>query len=306
MIQSNMKDRKSLCAISKIASATTVALVIVVSAFATFSYYAFTGQTRTTLTTVITTSTLTAVTTTTFTPLARPYNRTSQLYELAFNQTDPCKNFGTIIPWSVTLTTSESTYNITEPWNSSMPLSQCCGSTWSLAYSSIVFSVPNGTYFYEVYGNPRASGNITVKGQDVTVIVQDEVFSCGSTSLATSSLTSSISTNTITDIFENSSSTFLIWSNNTSVQNPISNITILTNNTVSCQVVRFDVNPTSYVFINPAVIVNNNGSFFGLTYANGTQVSYLANASQDFYYTNGPVSGMIDMTFTLPGDGGCD
>ena len=149
--------------------------------------------------------------------------------------------------------------------------------------------------------NPRANGNVTVEGQDVTVTLQDYRISCGSSSVSTSSFTSSSSTNRITDNFENSSSTFLIWSNNTSVQNPISNITILTNNTVSCQVVQFDVNPMSYVFIHPAVIVNNNGSFFGLTYGNGTQVSYLANASQDFYYTDGKVSGMIDMTFTLPG-----
>ena len=62
----------------------------------------------------------------------------------------------------------------------------------------------------------------------------------------------------------------------------------------------------SYVSIHPAVIVNNNGSFFGLTYENRTQVSYQANESQDFYYTNGKVSGMIDMTFTLPGHGSCD
>jgi hypothetical protein len=157
-----------------------------------------------------------------------------------------------------------------------------------------------------VYGNPRANGNVIVEEHDVTVIVQDEVFSCGSSSLTTSSITSSTSTNTITDNFENSSLTFLIWSNNTSVQNPISNITILTNTTVSCQVVLFDVNPMSYVFIHPAVIVNNNGSFFGLTYTNGTQISYLANASQDFYYTNEKVGGMIDLTFTLPAHGGCN
>ena len=62
----------------------------------------------------------------------------------------------------------------------------------------------------------------------------------------------------------------------------------------------------SYVFIHPAVIVNNNGSFFGLAYANGTPVSYLPNVSQDFYYTNGTVSGLIDMTFTLPGHGSCN
>ena len=69
--------------------------------------------------------------------------------------------------------------------------------------------------------------------------------------------------------------------------------------------IQFDVNPPSYVFIHPEVIVNNNGSFFGLTYANGTAVSSLANESQDFYYTNGTVRGTIDMTFTLPAHGTC-
>ena len=307
-----IKYRKSLYAISRIASIAAVAIAIVASVFATYSYLnANGGQIRTvsvttTLTTITTTTAVTTTASTLTSIVATSHNRSSQLYDLTFNQTDPCKNFGTIIPWSVILTTSEGTYNITEPSNSSTPLSQCCWSTGSLAYSSIVFSVPNGTYFYEVYGNPRANGNVTVEGQDVIVVLQDEVFSCGSTTASTSSLTSSTSTNTITDNFENSSLTFLIWSNNTSVQNPISNITILTNNTVSCQVVRFDVSPMSYLFIHPAVIVNNNGSFFGLTYANGTQVSYLANASQDFYYTNGTVSGTIDMTFTLPAHGTCD
>ena len=118
----------------------------------------------------------------------------------------------------------------------------------------------------ELHGNPHEYGNVTVAGQDVTIIVQDEVASCGSTTFSTS-------TNAVKDNFENSSLTFLIWSNNTYVPDSISNITILTNNTVSCQIVQFDVSPMSYVFIYPAVIVNNNGSFFGLAYANGTPVS---------------------------------
>jgi hypothetical protein len=227
-------------------------------------------------------------------------SQSSQLYQLTFNQTDVCTNFGTLIPWSVILMTSEGTYNVTEPSNSSIPLSECCDTAGSLAYSSIVFSVPNGTYSYVTHGFTTTTGNVTVMGQDVTVIITVHPASCG-----TSTTTSSTSTNTVTDNFENSSLTFLIWSNNTSVQNPISNIAILTNNTVSCQVVRFDVNPMSYVFIHPALAVNNNGSFFGLTYANGTQVSYLANESQDFYYTDGTVSGIIDMTFTLPAHGSC-
>ena len=195
-------------------------------------------KTETTVTTQAYTTSVSV--TTTLTTVASSSNHSSQLYELMFNQTDPCTNFGTIIPWSVVLTTSDGTYNVTEPFNSSTPL-QCCGSYGSLAYSSIVFSVPNGTYFYGVYGNPHEYGNVTVAGHDVTVIVQDEVASCGST-------TFSISTDSVTDRFENFSFTIPIWSNNTNVPDSISNITILTNNTVSCQIVQFDVSPVSYVF----------------------------------------------------------
>jgi hypothetical protein len=194
-------------------------------------------------------------------------------------------------------TSGGTSYSITEPFNSSTPL-QCCESDGSLAYSSIVFSVPNGTYSYGVYGNPHTYGNVTVVGDDVTVFVQDEVASCGST-------TFSISTNSVTDRFENFSFTIPIWSNNTDVPDSISDITILTNDTVSCQIVQFNVSPASFVFIRPAVIVNSDGSFFGLTYANGKPVSYLSNTGQDYYYTNGTVSGTIDMTFTLPGYGSC-
>jgi len=262
-----------------------------------------TSETTTTLAIPeIQTTTLATTVATTFT-VATPYNQTSQLYEITFNQTDFCTNFGTLIPWSVVLTTSEGTYNITEPSNSSTPLSECCGTEGSSAYSIIVFSVPNGTYSYETYGYTSLTGNVTIAGHDATVTITDHPASCGST---TQSNTSSTSVNAITDNFENSSLTFQIWSNNTSVQNPISNIAILTNNSVNCQIVQFNVDPASYVFIHPAVVVNNNGSFFGLTYENGMQVSYLANADQDFYYTNGTVVGVIDMTFTLPGHGSCD
>ena len=273
---------KLLNAISKIASLTVVALLIAASVFAAYSYFANNGQTRTVtvtakLTTITTTTAVTRAATTQSTNVASSSDNSSELYELAFNQTDPCSNFGTIIPWSVVLTTSEgSMYNITEP--NSTPLSECCWTTGSSANSSIVFSVPDGTYFYGVYGNPHTYGNVTVAGDDVTVFVQDEVASCGSS-------TFSILTNSVTESFENFSFSIPIWSNNTNVQDSISDIMILTNNTVSCQVVQFDVSPASYVFIRPVVIVNSNGSFFGLTYANGTPISYLSNTSQDYYYT---------------------
>lgn len=264
------------------------------------------GKTTTSLTTQTVTITTTSVTTQTIEKTSS--NSTGELYELTFNQTDVCTNFGAFIPWTVILMTSGGTYSITEPSNaSSIPLSECPCSPSGSAYSSIAFSVPNGTYSYVTKGVAQKTGNVTVEGQDVTVMITDYPASCGPTT--TSSFPTSFTnlrTNSVKDNFQNSSLTFLIWSNNTSVQNPISNLTILTNDTVSCQVVQFGVNPSSYVFIHPAVVVNNNGSFFGLTYANGTSVSYLANASQDFYYTTGAISGTVVMTFTLPGHGSCD
>ena len=190
-----MKDRNSVHAVSKIASITAVTLIIVASVLATYSYLnangkqAHTVSVTTTLSTVITNSMLTTVTTTTtITSVANSNNRSLQLYDLIFNQTDVCTNWGALVPWSVILTTSEGTYNITEPSDMGIPLSGCCGSS-GLPYSSIVFSVPNGNYSYVTYGFPRYSGNVTVEGQDVTITITDYPASCGSstTSISTTS-----------------------------------------------------------------------------------------------------------------------
>ena len=166
-----------------------VALVIVIAVIsvalgATIGYSLSSGRTSITTTTQTQTYT-TSVSLTTLTTVATPNNRTSQLYEVRFNQTGFCNPPSFLIPWSVTLEISEGmNLTITQPLNESV---QCCvGSPSYRPYSSIVFTVPNGTYPYAVVEAgvdfTPASGNVTVDGQKVTVMLQGDVFSCGTIS----------------------------------------------------------------------------------------------------------------------------
>src|SRR5579864_9499920 len=106
-------------------------------------------------------------------------NRNSGLHELRFNQSSPCSFPLYFIPWAVTL---NGEFTIVEPPRSNF--TECCTASGSLAnYSSIVFSVPNGNYTFLTNGPqfiPK-SGAVTVNGKDVTVILQVELASCGST-----------------------------------------------------------------------------------------------------------------------------
>ena len=139
------KGRKSPFAISMIASLAVVALLIVASVFATYSYLnANGGLTRTvsvttTLTTITPTTTITTIASTLTTLVATSHSRSSQVYVLVHSiKQIPCKNFGTIIPWSVVFTTSEGIYNITEPSNSNTPV-ECCGRTRRYIFKHRIF-----------------------------------------------------------------------------------------------------------------------------------------------------------------------
>jgi hypothetical protein len=169
----------------------TVIALIALALGATIGYSFFTGRTSTTTTTQTYTTSVSV--TTTQTTFATPYNRTSQLYELRFNQSSFCNPPSFLIPWSVTLEISEGTnITITQPMNSTV---QCCsGSTSYRPYSTIVFTVPNGTYLYAVSEEglsiTPSSGNVTVNGQNTTVMLQEQdQFSCGT--IATTSSSSS-------------------------------------------------------------------------------------------------------------------
>ena len=174
----------------QVISLVTVIAVLALALGITIGYSLTSGRTSTTTTTQTQTYTTSFSVTTTLTTVATSHNRTSQLYEVRFNQTGFCNPPSFLIPWSVTLEISEGmNLTITQPLNESV---QCCvGSPSYRPYSSIVFTVPNGTYPYAVVEAgvdfTPASGNVTVEGQNVTVMLQADVFSCGTSSISTSS-----------------------------------------------------------------------------------------------------------------------
>ena len=160
-----------------------IALVIVVAIIAlalgtTIGYSISSGKTTTTS---LTTQTI----------VKTPSNSTGELYELRFNQTGICHPALYSIPWSVTLSNG---MTIEEPQGNN---TQCCGVSPTFAnYSSIVFSVTNGNYSYvDRIDNFNASGNVTVNGKDVTVLLSEEIASCGPTVTSSSNSVPSYSMN---------------------------------------------------------------------------------------------------------------
>jgi hypothetical protein len=123
---------------------------------------------------------------------------TSQLYQLEFVQESNCYYGSWLFPWAVVLDNSTV---VVQPSNATLPLTY--GGTHLTSnsnYSTIVFSVPNGTYNYAVVPNdpfnPEQSGNVTVAGSDVQVEVGEYITAMGCSS--TTTITSSTSTLTAT------------------------------------------------------------------------------------------------------------
>jgi len=105
------------------------------------------------------------------------------LYEIIFSQTGVCSPPVFLAPWSVTL---ENKNYLVEPPNSN--LSECCtASPSSRAYSTIVFSLPDGSYGFTISPNLLSPqrGTVSVSGHDVTVQVSEEIASCGSATTST-------------------------------------------------------------------------------------------------------------------------
>jgi hypothetical protein len=140
------------------------------------------------------------------------YNTTttgkSGLYFLSFNQTAVCGPGSSLygdyfIPWSVTLT-GGSSYSITKAQPPNSNPSNGFTSTKNDSYSSISFSVPDGTYNYTIdpindFENAQtyaSSGTITINGDNVTVYVRVNLASCGSTITTTTFTSNATSTYT--------------------------------------------------------------------------------------------------------------
>jgi len=137
------------------------------------------GTKTTTVTTTVTTTQPTTLTTTVTSTSA--IGSEGRVYRLTFQQTGGCgPPPGFLAPWSVTLGNNETGV---EPPNASLPISNVNFRLFpQLAnYSSIVFSVPDGTYSYVIapasFLYPRA-GNVTVSGADVTITINGPEASC--------------------------------------------------------------------------------------------------------------------------------
>jgi len=176
-----------------------VVAIIALALGATIGYGISSGKTTTTS---VTTQTVATTTTslTSQTIMNPSSNSTGELYELRFNQTSPCSPPIYLIPWSVTLSNG---MMIAEPPHDNF--SECCaGSSDYTNYSSIVFSVLNGNYIFSTNGPSffTESGNVTVNGKDVIVLLQEEIASCGSRS------SSGLTSTTLTPVNSNNS----LWS----------------------------------------------------------------------------------------------
>jgi len=118
-------------------------------------------------------------------------NNQNVLYELRFNESNPCDHPLFITPWSVSLLDKTS---IIEPPNSNLS-GNGVQATPDSNHSSIIFSVPNGSYVFST--NPRnaffpQNGNVSVRGKDTTVMLQEQFASCGSATSTISSTTLTI------------------------------------------------------------------------------------------------------------------
>ena len=135
------------------------------------------GSTQIQPTTITKTETVSSTVSTTVTknPIASTMttNSASQLYEIIFNETGYCYPPATYpAPWAVTLNNS----TIVQPANATLPLQQgTIGyNPANKNYSMIIFSVPDGTYSYEVQPSSifRQSSTVVVNGSNVLVQVQ--------------------------------------------------------------------------------------------------------------------------------------
>ena len=119
-------------------------------------------------------------------------NSSGQLYQVTFQQVGACSPEFWGIPWSVTID------GVTEvqPPGTQLPISNSTlYGTTNETYTSIVFSLPNGTYNYRVspsnfFFTPD-SGSISVSGSDLTVKIAYTGTSC--TATATTSSSTSVS-----------------------------------------------------------------------------------------------------------------
>jgi hypothetical protein len=148
----------------------------------------------------------------------------SRLYQLEFVQVSSCPYGEWKLPWAVVL---DNDTVVVQPSNAPVPLTWDGDSNYTVSgpfsnYTTISFSVPNGTYNYSIlptspFGDTNQSGSVTIKGSDIQVEVSQftSVMLC-TTSTTTATYTSSttatitvVSTSISTSIYTTTNSTAL-------------------------------------------------------------------------------------------------
>jgi hypothetical protein len=112
-------------------------------------------------------------------PTSSASHTATQVYKVTFNQTGQCPPPRLYYaPWYVTLGSETQI----EPPNATLPLSTLSGTAASYyqRYSTILFSVPDGTYEYtlQVVGSSPFVGTVAVNGSDVTISVLGQAVAC--------------------------------------------------------------------------------------------------------------------------------
>jgi hypothetical protein len=156
---------------TKLAIAIIVAGVVVGAGLFAVSYF---GTFRTVGETITVTST------------SATNSGTSRLYQVEFSQESNCPPGSWLVPWAVVLDDQ----TIVQPSNATLPLSSngIFHFTGDSNYSTIWFSLPNGTYSYTILPDyslgSHQSGDVTVDGSNIMVQVYAFVTAngCSSTS----------------------------------------------------------------------------------------------------------------------------
>jgi hypothetical protein len=111
---------------------------------------------------------------------------TSQPHRLEFVQESNCPYGSWLVPWAVVINHQ----TVVQPSNATLPLSYGSSRlTDNSTYSTIWYSLPNGTYNYSIlpkniFGQEQ-TGNVTVDGSNVVVQVTAFITSMGCSSTTT-------------------------------------------------------------------------------------------------------------------------
>jgi hypothetical protein len=121
---------------------------------------------------------------------------TLQDYGVEFVQESNCQYESLVVPWGVVI--NEST--VTQPSNATLPLSYAATSlSGNSSYSTIRFSLPDGTYTYSVipsgFDGQEQTGNVTVDGSGLVVPVTEFITAMGcSSSSSQQTVTTTVTT----------------------------------------------------------------------------------------------------------------